>query len=157
MDYCTNCTEAQRKKITKTFTRNMMTRTIVSNLYGFARSAGDKFWLTREECGLLEEFLTRHKAFFGIFPDKEPDAAQCIKEMREEAKRFSDKFRVTKRWVDAYKRIYPNWEKEPDKEHYFFYSMSFVMDAIEEYSRWLEIVARDWEAKINDGRGGETP
>jgi hypothetical protein len=34
--------------------------------------------------------------------------------------------------------------------------MSFVMDAIEEYSRWLEIVARDWEAKINDGRGGET-
>lgn len=131
-----------------------MVRTIVSNLYGFAHSDQEKFWLTREECGLLEEFLTRHKAFFGIFPDKEPDAAQCIAEMRAEAKRVADKFRLTKRWVNAYKRIYPNWEKEPDREHCFFNSMSFVMDAIEEYSRWLEIVARDWEAKINGRSGG---
>ena len=151
MDSCTKSTTAG---MTKAFIRNMKVRTIVSNLYGFAHSDQNKFWLTREECGLLEEFLTRHKAFFGIFPEKEPDVAQCIAEMRAEAKRFSDKFRVTKRWVDAYKRIYPNWEQEPDKEHYFFYSMSFVMDAIEEYSHWLEIVARDWEAKINERSGG---
>jgi len=154
MDYCKNCTEEQKKKITKTFTRNMMTRTIVSNLYGFTRSTGDKFWLTREECGLLEEFLTRHKAFFGIFPEKEPDAAQCIAEMRAEAKLYGDKFRKTKRWVEAYKRIYPNWENEPDREHCFLYSMSFVKDAIDQYSSWLETTASDWEAKINGRSGG---
>lgn len=68
MDYCKNCTEAQRKKITKAFTRNMQVRTIVSNLYGFAHSDQEKFWLTREECRLLEEFLTRHRAFFGLPP-----------------------------------------------------------------------------------------
>ena len=140
--------------MTKAFVRNMKVRTIVSNLYGFAHSTEDKFWLTREECALLEEFLTRHKAFFGIFPEKEPDAAQCIAEMRAEAKRFSDKFRVTKRWVDVYKRIYPDWEKEPDGEHQFFDYMSFVMDAIEDYSHWLEIAASGWEAKINGRSGG---
>ncbi len=65
MDSCTKSTTAG---MTKAFVRNMKVRTIVSNLYGFAHSDQEKFWLTREECRLLEEFLTRHRAFFGLPP-----------------------------------------------------------------------------------------
>lgn len=65
MDSCTKSTTAG---MTKAFIRNMKVRTIVSNLYGFAHSDQEKFWLTREECRLLEEFLTRHRAFFGLPP-----------------------------------------------------------------------------------------
>jgi len=65
MDSCTKSTTAG---MTKAFIRNMKVRTIVSNLYGFAHSDQEKFWLTREECRLLEDFLTRHRAFFGLPP-----------------------------------------------------------------------------------------
>ena len=64
MDSCTKSTAG----MTKAFIRNMKVRTIVSNLYVFAHSDQEKFWLTREECRLLEEFLTRHRAFFGLPP-----------------------------------------------------------------------------------------
>lgn len=82
------------------------------------------------------------------------EARKCIEEMREEARRFASKFEKTNPWVKVYEKLYPDWETEPDNEHYFFLSMSFVTDAIEEYRNWLEIVARDWEAKL-DGRQGE--
>ena len=52
--------------MTKTFLKNNKIRTIVGNLFVFAHSDQDRFWLTREECRLLEEFLTRHRSFFGL-------------------------------------------------------------------------------------------
>ena len=63
-----SCTKSTTAGMTKAFIRNMKVRTIVSNLYGFAHSDQEKFWLTREECRLLEDFLTRHRAFFGLPP-----------------------------------------------------------------------------------------
>ena len=57
--------------MTKTFQKNNKVRTIVSNLFVFAHSDQDKFWLTKEECRLLEEFLTRHRSFFGLPPVEE--------------------------------------------------------------------------------------
>lgn len=87
-------------------------------------------------------------------PDMVSEARKCIEEMRAEAKNFPNKFEKTGRWEKIYKSLYPDWETEPDREHYFFLSMSFVMDAIEEYRNWLNIVARDWEAKL-DGRQRE--
>ena len=66
MAFSTSSTEA-----TPTFIRNNKIRTIVSNLFVFAHSDQDRFWLTREECRLLEEFLTRHRSFFGLPPMEE--------------------------------------------------------------------------------------
>ena len=57
--------------MTKTFQKNNRIRTIVGNLFIFAHSAEDRFWLTREECRLLEEFLTSHRGFFGLPPVEE--------------------------------------------------------------------------------------
>ena len=57
--------------MTKTFEKNNKIRTIVGNLFVFAHSDQDRFWLTREECRLLEEFLTRHRSFFGLPPLEE--------------------------------------------------------------------------------------
>jgi hypothetical protein len=57
--------------VTKTFLKNNKIRTIVGNLFVFAHSDQDKFWLTKEECRLLEEFLTRHRSFFGLPPVEE--------------------------------------------------------------------------------------
>lgn len=57
--------------MTKTFQKNNKIRTIVGNLFVFAHSDQDKFWLTKEECRLLEEFLTRHRSFFGLPPVEE--------------------------------------------------------------------------------------
>ena len=60
--------------MTPAFKRNNRVRTIVGFLYTFAHGEGkpdDRFWLTREECRLLEEFLTRHRAFFGMPPVEE--------------------------------------------------------------------------------------
>ncbi len=57
--------------MTKTFQKNNEIRTIVGNLFVFAHSDQDKFWLTKEECRLLEEFLTRHRSFFGLPPVEE--------------------------------------------------------------------------------------
>ena len=54
--------------MTKTFQKNNRIRTIVGNLFIFAHSEQDRFWLTREECRLLEEFLTQHRSFFGLPP-----------------------------------------------------------------------------------------
>ena len=76
MDSCTKSTAG----MTKAFIRNMKVRTIVSNLYVFAHSDQDKFWLTREECRLLEEFLTRHRAFFGLSPLEDEDNGQRQRE-----------------------------------------------------------------------------
>ena len=69
MDCCTESTG-----MTPAFKRNNRVRTIVGFLYTFAHGEGkpdDRFWLTREECRLLEEFLTRHRAFFGMPPVEE--------------------------------------------------------------------------------------
>lgn len=57
--------------MTKTFQKNNKIRTIVSNLFVFTHSDQDRFWLTKEECRLLEEFLTRHRSFFGLPPAEE--------------------------------------------------------------------------------------
>ena len=57
--------------MTKTFQKNNKIRTIVGNLFVFAHSDQNKFWLTKEECRLLEEFLTRHRSFFGLPPVEE--------------------------------------------------------------------------------------
>ncbi len=57
--------------MTKTFEKSNKIRTIVGNLYIFAHGTEDKIWLTREECRLLEEFLTRHRSFFGLPPVEE--------------------------------------------------------------------------------------
>jgi len=54
--------------VTPTFKKNNKIRTIVSNLFIFTQSEEDRFWLTREECRLLEEFLTKHRGFFGLPP-----------------------------------------------------------------------------------------
>ena len=63
--------------MTKTFLKNNKIRTIVGNLFVFAHSDQDKFWLTKEECRLLEEFLTRHRSFFGLPPvEEEQDGRQ---------------------------------------------------------------------------------
>ena len=66
MAFSTGSTEA-----TPTFIRNNKIRTIVSNLFVFAHGKEDRFWLTREECRLLEEFLTKHRGFFGLPPLEE--------------------------------------------------------------------------------------
>ena len=57
--------------MTKTFQKNNKIRTIVGNLFVFAHSNQDRFWLTRDECRILEEFLTRHRSFFGLPPVEE--------------------------------------------------------------------------------------
>jgi hypothetical protein len=57
--------------VTKTFQKNNKVRTIVSNLFVFAHSDQDRFWLTKEECRLLEEFLAQHRGFFGLPPTEE--------------------------------------------------------------------------------------
>lgn len=57
--------------MTKTFLKNNRIRTIVGNLFVFAHSDQDRFWLTKEECRLLEEFLTKHRGFFGLPPVEE--------------------------------------------------------------------------------------
>ena len=61
MDFSTSSTG-----MTPTFIRNNKIRTIVGNLFVFAHSKEDRFWLTREECRLLYEFLTKHRGFFGL-------------------------------------------------------------------------------------------
>lgn len=55
----------------KQFIKNNEIRTIVSNLFVFAHGTEDKIWLTREECRVLEEFLTKHRGFFGLPPLEE--------------------------------------------------------------------------------------
>lgn len=63
--------------MTPTFEKNNRIRTIVSNLHVFARSNKDRFWLTREECRLLEEFLIKHRGFFGLTGNRsEQDGTQ---------------------------------------------------------------------------------
>ena len=57
--------------MTPTFRKNNRIRTIVSNLFIFAHSKEDRFWLTKEECRLLEEFLLKHRGFFGLPPVEE--------------------------------------------------------------------------------------
>ena len=60
--------------MTKTFQANNKVRTIVGNLFVFANSEeGDRFWLTKDECRLLEEFLLAHRSFFGLPPLEEND------------------------------------------------------------------------------------
>lgn len=66
MAFSTGSTEA-----TPTFIRNNKIRTIVSNLFIFTHSEEDRFWLTRDECGLLYEFLTKHRGFFGLPEEKD--------------------------------------------------------------------------------------
>ena len=83
-------------------------------------------------------------------PDMVSEARKCIEEMRTEAKNFPSKFEKTGKWEKVYKKLYPDWELEPVEEHYFFNSLSFVMDAVKEYKSWLNIVARDWEKKIDE-------
>ena len=55
----------------KQFIKNNKIRTIVGNLFVFAHGTEDKIWLTREECRLLCEFLTKHRGFFGLPPLEE--------------------------------------------------------------------------------------
>jgi hypothetical protein len=57
--------------VTNAFEKNNKIRTIVSNLLVFAHGTEDKIWLTKEECRLLEEFLTKHRSFFGLPPFEE--------------------------------------------------------------------------------------
>ena len=52
--------------MTPTFIRNNKIRTIVGNLFVFASGEEERYWLTREECRLLYEFLTKHRGFFGL-------------------------------------------------------------------------------------------
>ena len=61
MAFSTGSTEA-----TPAFIRNNKIRTIVSNLFIFASGEEERYWLTREECRLLYEFLTKHRGFFGL-------------------------------------------------------------------------------------------
>ena len=60
--------------MTKTFQANNKVRTIVGNLFVFANSEeGDRFWLTKDECRLLEEFLLAHRSFFGLPPEEKDE------------------------------------------------------------------------------------
>ena len=61
MDFSTSSTG-----MTPTFIKNNKIRTIVGNLFVFASGEEERYWLTREECRLLYEFLTKHRGFFGL-------------------------------------------------------------------------------------------
>ena len=61
MDFSTSSTG-----MTPAFIKNNKIRTIVGNLFIFARGEEERYWLTREECRLLYEFLTKHRGFFGL-------------------------------------------------------------------------------------------
>ena len=85
-------------------------------------------------------------------PEARPEAEDCIRMMRFMAKSVKADRKTIERCVNAYKKLYPDWESEPEKEHYFFYDIGFIQDAIYDYSHWLETAGNDWEDKI---RGSE--
>jgi alpha/beta superfamily hydrolase len=81
------------------------------------------------------------------------DAEDCIRMMRFMSRNVMEEMKTIENCVKVYKKMYPDWETEDEKDHYFFYDVSFIDDAIKEYSRWLKIAADNWEWKI-DGRNG---
>jgi len=81
-------------------------------------------------------------------PEARPEAEDCIRMMRFMAKSVREDEKTIKRAVKAYKALYPDWEDEQEKEHYFCYNVSFIKDAIKDYSFWLETTANEWEDKI---------
>ena len=82
-------------------------------------------------------------------PEARPEAEDCIRMLRFIAKKVKADKKTINRCIRVYKKLYPDWEKEEDREHYFFYSVSFILDAIDDYSNWLKITADDWEDKLN--------
>ncbi len=79
------------------------------------------------------------------------DAEDCIRMIRFMSRNVMEEMKTIENCVKVYKKMYPDWETEDEKDHYFFYDVSFIDDAIKEYSRWLKIAADNWEWKI-DGR-----
>ena len=85
-------------------------------------------------------------------PEARLDAEDCIRMMRFMAKNVKAEQKTIEKCVKAYKNLFPDWETEEEKEHYFFYNVTFINDAIHDYSFWLETTADEWEDKIR-GRG----
>ena len=78
------------------------------------------------------------------------DAEDCIRMMRFMSRNVLEEMKTIDNCVNVYKKMYPDWEAEGEKEHYFFYDVSFVNDFIKHYSTWLEITAKDWEKKNDE-------
>ncbi len=88
-------------------------------------------------------------------PDARLDAEDCIRMMRFMARNIRDERKTVEKCVKTYQRMFPDWEREGNEKHHFFYDITFIQDAIHDFSFWLETAADEWEGKINDGRGGE--
>ena len=78
------------------------------------------------------------------------DAEDCIRMMRFMSRNVMEEMKTIENCVKVYKKMYPDWETEDEKDHYFFYDVSFIEDANKEYSRWLKTAADNWEWKINE-------
>ena len=62
------------------------------------------------------------------------DAEDCIRMMRFMSRNVMEEMKTIENCVKVYKKMYPDWETEDEKDHYFFYDVSFIDDAIKEYS-----------------------
>jgi len=80
------------------------------------------------------------------------DAEDAIRMMRFMSRNIKEEKHTVDMFVSTYKKLYPDWEIEDEKEHYFFLDITFIDDAIRKYSEWLKITADDWEEKINEVR-----
>ena len=78
------------------------------------------------------------------------DAEDCIRMMRFMSRNVLEEMKTIENCVKVYKKMYPDWETEGEKEHCFFYDVSFVNDFIKHYSTWLKITAKDWEKKNDE-------
>ena len=83
------------------------------------------------------------------------DAEDCIRMMRFMSRNVMEELKNVEGFVKVYKKLYPDWEMEEEKEHYFFYDITFVNDAIKEQADWLKITADNWEKKIDESRREE--
>ena len=83
------------------------------------------------------------------------DAEDCIRMMRFMSRNVMEEMKTIENCVKVYKKMYPDWETEDEKEHCFFYDVSFVNDFIKHHSTWLKITAEVWEKKNDESRREE--
>ena len=67
---------------TRIFEFRNRVRTLISNIFIFANSRQEKFWLTRDECRLLYDYImSRDRKFFGILEEIKQDAGSDERRM----------------------------------------------------------------------------
>ena len=68
--------------------------------------------------------------------DARLDAEDCIRMMRFMAQNIRDERKTVEKCVKTYQRMFPDWKQEGNEKHHFFYDVTFIQDAIHDFSFW---------------------